>query len=166
VAVYVDNRAGIAPEGLRRAQLEAADVFRDAGVDIEWSDGGLTESLIPPLAPGSPPRVVVMLIASTPSQLRGAAGCPLGMALPERSMAYVFARSIGAQSRTRPVDRDRMLGHVIAHEVGHLLLPEATHSRYGIMRATLDVAFTNPNRFTDREASAIRADLAARSRDR
>lgn len=32
----------------------------------------------------------------------------------------------------------RVLGHVMAHEIGHLLLPTRAHSRDGLMRASWD----------------------------
>jgi hypothetical protein len=55
-----------------------------------------------------------------------------------------------------------VLGHVIAHELGHLLLQRATHSAAGLMRATLDLRLAQQGRllFTAPEAQAIRAAIA------
>ena len=55
-----------------------------------------------------------------------------------------------------------VLGHVIAHELGHLLLQRATHSAAGLMRATLDLQLAQQGRllFTAPEGQAIRAAIA------
>jgi hypothetical protein len=37
------------------------------------------------------------------------------------------------------VKREILLGYVIAHELGHLLLPPHSHSETGVMRACLDL---------------------------
>jgi len=60
-----------------------------------------------------------------------------------------------------------VLGHVIAHELGHLLLQRATHSAAGLMRATLDLQLAQQGRllFTAAEGQAIRAAIA-RNADR
>jgi hypothetical protein len=47
-----------------------------------------------------------------------------------------------------------VLGRVLAHEVGHLLLPVG-HSKTGIMRATVDLTIT-PQRFTPEQIRLIR----------
>jgi hypothetical protein len=40
----------------------------------------------------------------------------------------------------RRVSKGQILGHVIAHEVGHVLLNQQVHSAHGIMRAEWDIA--------------------------
>ncbi len=49
-----------------------------------------------------------------------------------------------------------MLGRVIAHEVGHLVLPENSHSATGIMSAGLDMQATAIPAFTREQEAAIR----------
>jgi hypothetical protein len=53
-----------------------------------------------------------------------------------------------------------LLGRVIAHELGHVLLPPNSHSLNGIMRGNIDLARENPDRFTSEQALMIRASLA------
>ena len=57
---------------------------------------------------------------------------------------------------------DSVLGLVIAHEVGHLLLPHGDHSSSGIMQVAFDLSVRWPQRFTREEAAHIRAALIAR----
>ena len=46
---------------------------------------------------------------------------------------------------------------VIAHEVGHLLLPNDSHSAAGIMRADLSLSSLLRQGFTPRQSATIRA---------
>jgi hypothetical protein len=54
-----------------------------------------------------------------------------------------------------------LLGTVIAHEIGHLLLPERGHSTVGLMRADVELRSLMPPEFTSRQSAAIREVLAA-----
>jgi hypothetical protein len=164
IVVYVDNRAAVPPHDIARAQLELTSVFHAAGVEIEWSNTGLVGALLGTRATPRRRQVVVMVVNAGRDEPRHASGCPLGYALPSGGIAYVFYNRIVTLSRSQPVDVDLTLGRVIAHEVGHLLLPAGRHPNYGIMRATLDLAVKNPNRFTDDEAQKMQDGLA-RSRE-
>ena len=58
------------------------------------------------------------------------------------------------------------MGHAIAHEVGHLLLPRGTHGPAGLMRGTWGMedmrdAVQGHLGFSTMEAAIIRARLAA-----
>jgi hypothetical protein len=48
----------------------------------------------------------------------------------------------------------------IAHEVGHLLLPNNSHSFVGIMRADLELTSMLPQEFTPQQSATIRASLS------
>jgi hypothetical protein len=54
--------------------------------------------------------------------------------------AYAFYRRIADLAEHNGADVARLLGHVIAHEIGHLLLPCDSHSARGLMRAEWDCA--------------------------
>ena len=58
----------------------------------------------------------------------------MGAAPEEGYVAYAFFDRIRAAAFYRDLSLATMLGHVIAHEVGHLLLREA-HAPVGLMRA-------------------------------
>jgi hypothetical protein len=53
-----------------------------------------------------------------------------------------------------------LMGKVLAHEVGHLMLSSG-HSDRGIMKADLELSPTMLPRFTDAQATDIRAELVA-----
>ena len=62
------------------------------------------------------------------------------------------------------MDASQLLGHVMAHELGHLLLPHGAHSAAGLMRPALDraqvrAAIAGLLTFTPDQAALIRARL-------
>ena len=158
LVLHVDDRAGVPPRELAAAKVVVERTFRAAGVEIGWTESRFPASITATRA-GFPParHLAIMLVNNTEESTRGAAGCALGFAAPRHSVAYVFYNRIVDASRTRPVDLTVVLGRVIVHEVGHLLLPPNSHAPYGIMRADLDLGFSNPDRFTDDQARAIRS---------
>ena len=77
-------------------------------------------------------------------------------------MVQVFFRQVQDFARTYRSDLSTILAHVIAHEVGHLLLPGGAHSPTGLMQAGWDRALVRKAvrdslTFTEAEASRIRA---------
>lgn len=65
------------------------------------------------------------------------------------------------------VTRGQILGHAIAHEIGHLLLASDTHSLFGIMKADYDrkdlVILGEGNLFfTAEEARLLRSALGTK----
>jgi hypothetical protein len=71
-------------------------------------------------------------------------------------LATVFADRIGQASTRAGVDVGTLLGRVMAHEIGHLLLGTGYHGAAGLMRADWPDAFLTRTgddwRFSPREA--------------
>ena len=111
---------------LDRAESIAANVYRDIGVAIEWSDcrdqeGGLEVDLTTRDALDAP-----------------VADATLGFAEPGGSVATVLYDRVGKFAKRFGVKREVLLGYAIAHEIGHLLLGNA-HAPSGLMRAAWTV---------------------------
>lgn len=160
VVVRIDDRVHVPPRDLALAKVEVEQVFRAAGVEIDWAEGRLPASVSGLNAAASHSRhLTVMLVNNTEQPSGGATTCALGLAAPALASAYVFYNRLVDTWRTRPVDVRVVLGRVIAHELGHLLLPPGSHSNYGIMRADLDLGFVNTDRFTVAQARRLRAGL-------
>ena len=51
---------------------------------------------------------------------------------------WIFYPRIRAYSAELGMDASQLLGHVMAHEMGHLLLPYGAHSVAGLMRPDWD----------------------------
>jgi hypothetical protein len=130
---------------LDRAESIAANVYRDIGVAIEWSDcrdqeGGLEVDLTTRDALDAP-----------------VADATLGFAEPGGSVATVLYDRVGKFAKRFGVKREVLLGYAIAHEIGHLLLPPNSHSPSGVMRASLDLdqAAAKKLRFTREQGELI-----------
>jgi hypothetical protein len=143
-------------------------VYQDAGVRLVWSDGlvELESHGVTPAESGVDVRVILVageaerrLIVD--GQL---ADTVLGFAPTIRGCfcgrnAYIFLERITAIGY-RHGNPETLLGRVLAHEVGHLLLSSNRHSRNGIMRATLDTELSFQPRFTANDVNALRRGLA------
>jgi len=157
VVLHVNNLAGTESAELARAQAETQRIFDDTGVRLVWADIGeepgavrcegvsLSVSLLSPY-----------LVQEAMSQ-KGSDNF-LGSAVQSARFALIYSDRIRTLAERKSVDESVLLGRVIAHEVGHLLLPGSGHSWDSIMTARID---TDPRpvrvRFTPRESAAIRA---------
>jgi hypothetical protein len=72
--------------------------------------------------------------------------------------------------RGGPCSESMLLGHAIAHELGHLLLDTPAHSRYGLMTgrwgpAELDRAASGSLLFSSAEAATMRVEVLRRNNE-
>ena len=82
-------------------------------------------------------------------------------------VASVFHHRIAALARDEGYSKAVLLGHFMAHEMGHLLLGLGSHSRNGLMRhpwrtQELKRAVRGTLRFTPEQSRRIREDVQAR----
>jgi hypothetical protein len=91
------------------------------------------------------------------ARLRGPADL-LGMAPPGSRRVYIFSDRIRHYAEFKKRSFEEVLGHVLAHEIGHQLLPEHGHADTGIMRADIGDAFSTPW-FTRRQFRSIHRSL-------
>lgn len=159
LAVYVENYAGVPARELATAQAEVEDVFLAAGVQISWRRGGSPIGSAEASGNAGEPRRLTLLVVNVQTAAGSPKGSALGLAVRARSRAFVFYNRVLDIGGSRPVDNGVILGRVMAHEIGHLLLPPGPHTHYGLMRGEVDLDGTNPSRFTRDEASSIRASL-------
>lgn len=171
------NMSPVPPAILMDAESEATSVYRAAGVTLVWSDGDSgTERpvrnavAIADRAASSEPAVDLRVIVVAGQAERRFiadgrfADTVLGFAPMKANCfcgrsAYVFSERIMAVGYRRG-NPTSLLGRVIAHEVGHLLLSSNSHSRVGIMRATLDTEPSFQPRFTPEQVRALGRGLA------
>ena len=136
VRVYMSTGSMTAISGpaIVLAQEEASRLFEDAGVRLDWRTGS-------PQGLEGGPGVV---------ELTFEAAAPAGYRAPQRSGALAVATPYGINSGKitvfgdrvevyvrglRTIDTGRVLGHVLAHEIGHVLEGIARHSESGLMKA-------------------------------
>ena len=149
VRLQLRSDARVADDVLGEARDEVVRIFAQSGFDVVWTDE----------APDVTVRIAEQVLgyARATSQVMGAA-----KRTPDGPVANVFFRQVQDFARIYHLDLSTMLGHVIAHEVGHLLLPTFAHSPTGLMRAQWDEmqvrdAARRALTFTDGQADRIRA---------
>jgi hypothetical protein len=127
IHLQMDNDAEVPVAMLQKSQDEVTRIFAAAGLGVEWTDTG--------------PRFTVQIVASALGYA-GASSPVMGVALrrPTGATAQIFFYQVQEFARTCHVDVSMLLAYVIAHEVGHLLLPRMPHSATGLMRADWDRA--------------------------
>ena len=81
---------------------------------------------------------------------------------PNGLSAQIFFKQVQDFAYTYEVDLGTMLGHVIAHEIGHLLLPANAHSPTGVMQRHWDKALARDAvqgslTFTEAQAARLRS---------
>jgi hypothetical protein len=141
--------ARVPAQVLEQSQDEVTRIFAEAGLIVRWTDA----------APRFTVRIVPQVLGYSTS------GSPvMGVALrnAKGSTAQVFYKQVQDFARVHRADLGGVLGYVIAHEVGHLLLPGNAHSPTGLMQAQWDTALVhNAARgsltFTEVQAARIRA---------
>jgi hypothetical protein len=85
--------------------------------------------------------------------------------------AYIFYRDVQELAREWDASESEILGHALAHEIGHLLLGANSHSSEGIMRANWGKQELNTIArahlfFTDEQSKRICAEVSALNSDR
>jgi hypothetical protein len=152
LTVRVEDRAEVPDSLLKHAEVRATAVFRMNNLDLKW----VHAQDVVHFNPSAP--VVTLIIADTPASLKahvtGLDGDVMGRAVPQRGRGYVYYKRI-LQMVTPTRDIITILGDVMAHELGHLMLPPG-HSTIGIMQPTVNMASRRLATFSKKEASEIR----------
>jgi len=178
LVIHVYDLAGVSSHTLNQATEEAARILTTAGVEAVWQPGPADASEAHECdlhsshgslsrRPNSRAYIVLRLVRDFPDRsLPGA----LGYSLPDASFgvqATVFYNRVEWVSETGDVSLSTMLGHAIAHEIGHVLLGTRDHSPSGIMKAVWGKADYRQAAmglmvFTPGEREAIRKQAAHR----
>jgi hypothetical protein len=188
ITVYVYNWADVEPDALRKAREVAARIFQSAGVEarvLEFplpSDNGkgsVEEETFSPLL-----TFIAHIYTREMARRFRLPQTMLGLApgTPEdqnRTTVYVFdhvaAHMAQEQAMARvsnivsfSADKGQILGHGIVHEIGHVLLHQASHPPVGLMRANWDRndlqnMVLGELGFTAHEAERMRAEVRRRN---
>jgi hypothetical protein len=137
VAVYNDADAPV--HLLVEAETIATRVFEQAGVNVRWINCPVVHRDLPDAA------ICRKAVFPTYFQLRivlphpGLSESSFGVSYmsPEGigCYSYVFYQRVAQQHRDNEQNAAVLLGHIMAHEIAHLLLGTNSHSASGIMRA-------------------------------
>jgi len=138
LSVSVFNDAEVRPFVLATAQRRAEIVLAEAGVEVIWLDCGTpghwaTGTGCSALA--YPTHLSVRLAKDGTHRAKDAFGESFLDDRGEGNYASVYMAPLASSKALGVVDEGNLLGYVIAHELGHLLLGENSHSPEGVMRA-------------------------------
>jgi hypothetical protein len=170
VTIAVHNHAGVAANTLVQMERTASSIFKEAGVNVDWVNCDL-----PPVAveiAGSCritefPKHLQLTIARRSKNLTDSV---FGVSYlgEDGSGCYsnVFSEPAEELHARLYVNLGTLLGHVVAHELGHLLLGRNAHSDTGIMRPhwnERDLAKAGKGEllFTRAESQTMREKVAA-----
>ena len=154
IVLLLVNEADVPSHVLSQAQDEATRIYQGHGIRLVWTN---------PDTERGDDRFTVKILSRTLTG-KGVDGRAMGVAPGTRetrgTLAYAFYDRIKEVTITIGADAGLILGHVIAHEIGHLLLPYNSHAKTGLMRGGWDTqqamrAATGALTFTPKEAALI-----------
>jgi hypothetical protein len=186
ITIHVRNYAGVAPQTLTEAEKVVTKIYRKAGVETRWADIPLTADNGQLNLAGHQTftlaDIQLGIFPDDMSDLLGLSNNAIGVAPgtgPDRGMVYVLDGKVRTLywrmssvyingDMDRYVSMGQILGHAIAHEIGHLLLNQQVHSPHGIMRGEWGFAdFRDMTSgmllFTPQQAGVLQADVRRRN---
>lgn len=143
LTVRLYDAAGLSARDLTPASRTAESILREPGLNVTIRHCGRKPSPDAPIdacdTPLKPDEVVVRVIeapAIGPALHVDAYGVAYVVPETDRGwLATVFADRVERAAARAGVECGTILGRVIAHEVGHLLLGRRYHAEVGLMRA-------------------------------
>jgi hypothetical protein len=174
ITIRIRDYAQADPTVRQHAEQVAGEILEKAGVDTRWIECPVGWSSTGACArPVSTLVLVVNLLPRSMSDRLRRAGGVLGVAIEASDGKFGYVASIfydEAKDRAEELQLNfgELLGDVIAHELGHLLLGTNSHSSSGLMSAfwsrnKLRMAAQGYLTFRDAEAKRIYAAMAARA---
>ena len=163
------------PDADRAAAVAAARaILEGAGLNIVWAACdrvGARDADHPCLTRLGPNEISVRLVRLAASP--GTRQPTLGYSLVDTrgrtgALATIYVDRVAALAGSAAMDVPTVLGRAIAHEVGHLLLGTAEHSRTGVMRAAWSPIVLRRHQpgdwqFSAHDAQALREALQRRT---
>jgi hypothetical protein len=185
ITIHVRNYAKVDSQTLSQAERVASGIFRKAGVETRWADMVLTvendtidSAGRSTFAPGDVQLAIcpdfmanrfnlpedVMGLAPGTGLNRGAIYVFDGKAT---ALTWMIVTSNSRREVSWFITKGQVLGHAIAHELGHVLLNQQGHSPVGIMRgrwgyAEMRDASHGELLFTPQQAGTIQIEVRRR----
>jgi hypothetical protein len=178
ITVLVYNYAVVASEVLAQTELEAARIHLRAGIEILWLNCPLTPKEADQFPacqiPLGPTTLLLRILSQYAAERLRPEPAGFGFAMfPDNgsfaAIANVFPYDAEQLAQQRGMRPGVILGHVVAHEIGHLLLGVGSHSVSGIMHVPwspkdLEIIAEGQMVFIPAEAAAMRMNVRARTR--
>jgi len=171
VHLSVFNDAGIPADTLAQAATRATAILAQSGVELDWLNCGRPDpaDFSPPTTPCSvvawPHHLSVRIVPRGRSIGADIFGQAFLDDVGRGAYSNVYYNNLAANREHAQLSDGDMLGFVIAHEVGHLLLGSNSHSPSGLMQARWDSsalhsALHNTLFFTPAQSATLRSRLS------
>jgi len=172
VRVWVIDAVRLEEKTLTAALNKAQVIFADTGVRVIWlrCPAQANQAELSGCQPDDTNKLFLRIVGQPASgfgsrhalgqAFSGEVGSQYATVFHDRVLAMVASRKPGTEAL--------VLGHVIAHELGHLMLGTSTHSSFGLMAAgwsaaDLERAPAGLLEFSSAEAATIRAEVLRRA---
>jgi hypothetical protein len=169
----VFNDASVPAEILAHGEARAAHILAQAGIQVEWLNCAAGGSHVPnqfeqpsPCSRiGYPSHLSVRIVLAGRSAREDIFGEAYTDSQGKGSYIKLYYAHLAEPNAHLPLGEGELLGYVIAHEVGHLLLGTDSHSHEGIMQGRwedpqLREAGRGNLQFTPSQAGLMREHLA------
>jgi hypothetical protein len=177
VTVWIYDGFGVTADDITAARAEVDTILREAGIAPSWFHCALVEGRWQGpddrCESGVGPNEIIVRLVRSSRLDTGGNRVPLGEAQVDLqthtgTIATVFADRVASTSERAGANVRGVLGHVIAHEIGHLLMGTDYHPMNGLMRAVwtdleLRRAVGLEWHFSVSEARCMRAGIVQRS---
>jgi hypothetical protein len=172
ITVTLNNYAQAPGWTLEEAKSVAGRILLLAGVQCFWREPYNLDSDPAALRRGDEVRLALNIISQEMSVALARSELSLGLAiLPGASrrgdIGYVFYHRVEELAQGEGVSPGLILGHALAHEIGHLLLNSSEHPRVGVMQAEwlgpqMQLLREGRLLFTSEQSRRMRAELRKR----
>ena len=165
VAIY--DYAALPPPVLDRAKGVATKIYGRIRVSVTWLEDSQIAAAVATTTAAcldSPTPLLHLRLLGRSLNSRRPTG-DLGFAFSGGTLASVLVERIQYAAKSKSLDVGDLLGVIMAHEIGHLLLPPDSHST-GLMAPKIDLFLIEHGglSFGPRHASMIRARIASMPR--
>lgn len=171
--VHIINLTEATPATITRAEDEAGWILHNAGLNVVWLNCSREQDAANPADPCQQPlgpaNVFVRLLST--QARKGFQDSIFGFAVVPAlaTVYYETAIDLAKTFRAEGMDVPTILGGVMAHEIGHLLLGLDSHSPTGIMQAhwgrkQMRELFKRELLFTGEQSRQIQAEWQARTK--
>jgi hypothetical protein len=165
ITLLASNLAAVPQGFMNRAGDEIVRLYSLIGVTLIWEEHDPATGARSAAASEG----MVLRITIVRDDVRKVAPCSALGAAPlrpdEPRLASIYYSCVQQAASRHTIDPAVVLGHAIAHEAAHLLIPDYRHSHGGLMRPAWDgpdyiSAAQGQLRFSEQQAARMRAALA------
>ena len=144
IAIRVHNYSRVKSGVLLQAERAAGDILSEVGTNTNWVVCRVGETPLGDAAcarPMTPLDFILNLLPRSMAQRSNSRNEVFGVAVESAEKGFgfyasVFYDNVKDCAAHKHLDLATLLGHVIAHELGHLLLGTHSHTDHGLMSAS------------------------------